>query len=191
MAQIEDITSYILDKFKAEAKMIEDEANEKYSSHIKSSESKAKAEFDAILENAHMEAKRKLEMADSSANQIQSKELLKIKNEAVKNVILKAKEKILKMDEKSYEAFLVSLLKRYNENKDGEIILSLADENKELKLLKKEAKALGLDISKEKANISGGFILKYGSIEQNCSVEAVFKEKNEELTDYINSKLFE
>ena len=68
--------------------------------------------------------------------------------------------------------------------------MSMADGNKDMPKLKKEAKALGLDISKEKSDISGGFIIKYGNTEQNCSLDAIFKEKKDELVDYINSNLF-
>ena len=190
MAQIEDITSYILDKYKADAKAIEDEASAKYESLMNESRQRAKAEFDSIMEDAAKKSEMKLAMAESSAGQIMSREILRVKNQAADSVIAKAKEKILGMPEKDYEAFLISLLKRYSENKDGEIILSRADAAKELKLLKKEAESMGLKVSKEGAAISGGFILKYGNIEQNCSVDAIFKEKKEVLTDYINANLF-
>lgn len=190
MAQIEDITSYILDKYKAEAKAIEDAAKARYESVINEAEQKAEEEFDSIMNAAAREADRRLAMAGSSAGQIMSAEILALKNQAADSVIAKAKEKLLKMDEKDYEAFLISLLKRYSENKDGEIILSLSDDTKGLKALKKEAGTHGLVISKKSADISGGFILKYGNIEQNCSIDAIFKEKKEVLTDYINSNLF-
>ena len=190
MAQIEDITSYILDKYKAEAKMIEDDAAAKYESLINESKQKAGSEYDSIMEDAARKNEMKLAMAESSAGQILSREILAIKNQAACSVIDKAKAAILSMPEKDYEAFLISLLKRYSENKDGEIILSLADEAKELTSLKKEAKSLGLTVAKESARISGGFILKYGNIEQNCSIDAIFKEKKEVLTDYINANLF-
>lgn len=190
MAQIEDITSYILDKYKAEAKAIEDDASAKYESLINESKKKAEAEYDFIIKDTAKKAEMKLAMAESAAGQIMSGEILRVKNQAAAGVMTKAKEKILAMPEKDYEAFLISLLKKYNENKDGEIILSNADKARELKLLKKEAEALGLAVAKERMDISGGFILKYGSIEQNCSIDAIFKEKKEVLTDYINANLF-
>ena len=40
------------------------------------------------------------------------------------------------------------------------------------------------------ADISGGFILKYGDIEYNLSVSAVINDKREVLEDKINTVLF-
>ena len=190
MADINDIMSYISDKLSAEAEQIKSDAKEKYDAYMQSAAVQAKKQYDALMEKANADVNSQLEMAAGSARQLQAREILKIKNEAVENIIQAAKNKIMSMEDKSYEALLVSLLKKYNEGKSGEIILSQADEKRNLKLLEKEAKALGLVVSEEKANIKGGFILKYGKIEENCSIDAVFKEKKEEITDYINSNLF-
>ncbi len=190
MAQINDITSYILEKLSNEADAIIKEAQAKHDEELSKAANEADIRSKALVENAHAEAEKKIEMAKASAKQIVSKEILKIKNEAVKNVLSGAKNSITASSDKDYEELLISLLKKYHENKKGEIILSSIDENRSLDLLKKEAEALGLSVSKEKKAISGGFILKYGNIEENCSLDAVFKEKEEELTDYINSNLF-
>ena len=190
MANIDEITSYILDQYKAEAKKIEDEAQKKASIEIDKANKTADAKCEEIISEAKKEAERKLEAAHSSARQICSKEILKIKNQAISDVLEKAKSDILNADLGKYEDFLISLLKKYHEGKSGEIVLSMADGNKDMPKLKKEAEALGLDISKEKSDISGGFIIKYGNTEQNCSVDAIFKEKKDELVDYINSNLF-
>lgn len=190
MAQITDITSYILDKFKQEAASVLDDANKKYAIELEEAEKKAQIRYDEIIADAKKEADRSLEMAQSSARQLKAKRILQIKNEAVENILTKAKNKIINLDDKAYEAILISLMKKYHENKKGEIIFASGDEKRNLDLLKKEANKMELEISKDKAQISGGFILKYGSVEQNCSIDAIFKDKKEELTDYINSKLF-
>lgn len=190
MADIKDIMSYISDKFIAEAEAIKLEAKEKYDAHMQETSIEAKSQYDAYMEKANAESKVQLEMAEGSARQLQAREILKTKNEAVENVLADSKNKIMSMNDKAYEALLISLLKKYHDEKNGEIIFSKSDEKRDLKLLEKEAKALGLELSDKRANINGGFILKYGKIEENCSIDAVFKEKREELTDYINSNLF-
>ena len=47
-----------------------------------------------------------------------------------------------------------------------------------------------LSISQNKAPITGGFILKYGNIEINSSLDAIFEENKEVLTDTVNSILW-
>ena len=46
-----------------------------------------------------------------------------------------------------------------------------------------------LEISKDTVNIDGGFILKYGNIEINSSIDALFEENKDELIDVVN-KMF-
>ena len=47
-----------------------------------------------------------------------------------------------------------------------------------------------LEISGETRNIDGGFILIYGGIEENCSIDAMFAEKRDELLDQVRKILF-
>ena len=54
--------------------------------------------------------------------------------------------------------------------------------------LKKEN--INVKIADKQADISGGFILKYGSIEYNLSLDAIIDEKKELLEDKINTILF-
>lgn len=190
MAQINDITSYILEKLSNEADAIKKEAQEKYDEELSKASHEADMRADALIENARNEAAKRIEMSKASAKQLVSKEILKIKNEAVKNILYGAKESIIKGSDKDYEDLLISLLKKYHENKKGEIILSSIDKTRSLDRLKKEVEALGLSVGSDSSAISAGFILKYGNIEENCSLDAVFREKEEELTDYINSNLF-
>ncbi len=42
----------------------------------------------------------------------------------------------------------------------------------------------------EARNIDNGFILAYGGIEENCSIEAMFAEKRDELRDQVRKILF-
>ena len=55
----------------------------------------------------------------------------------------------------------------------------------------KDIKNASLTISEEAAQIDGGFILKYGEIEENCSFEALFIDSKDELQDKINAFLFD
>ena len=44
--------------------------------------------------------------------------------------------------------------------------------------------------SEDPGRIKSGFILSYGGIEENCSLDAIFAEKAETLRDLANSILW-
>ena len=54
------------------------------------------------------------------------------------------------------------------------------------------AKALGgsLKLSKDPAPVKNGFILKYGGIEENCSLDALFASRTDALVDKVNAALW-
>ena len=47
-----------------------------------------------------------------------------------------------------------------------------------------------LKVSDERADVENGFILRYGGIEENCSLRALFSAKQEELQDEVHRSLF-
>ena len=47
-----------------------------------------------------------------------------------------------------------------------------------------------LAVSETPAQIDGGFIIKYGDVEENCSFAAVFRERRDEFIDLIRGLLF-
>lgn len=52
------------------------------------------------------------------------------------------------------------------------------------------ASGLNADVSREPADITGGFILKCGDVEENMDFFAIISAKRDELEDYINRELF-
>ena len=47
-----------------------------------------------------------------------------------------------------------------------------------------------LEVDSDPADITDGFILKYGDIEENCTFDAIFDSKRDELRDLVNKNLF-
>lgn len=47
-----------------------------------------------------------------------------------------------------------------------------------------------LTVSRETRDIDGGFVLSYGGIEENCSIEALFYAARERLQDRVQELLF-
>ena len=59
-------------------------------------------------------------------------------------------------------------------------------------LVKKLAAEKGgsLTIGEESANIENGFILRYGGVDENCSLSSLFAEKKDLLTDLVSRTLW-
>lgn len=190
MAEISEILGYISDKYKAEAEAIEKTAMAERELAMQDARAEAEAQAERIIAKANEKAAVILTEAQSSSGQIISNAVLAAKNRAIKDVIQKAKESILNLDASDYIALLDRLLERYHEDKEGEMLLCARDLEAVGKDLAEAAAKYKLTVSKETADISGGFILRYGKIEENCSIDAIFREKTEQLTDRISGVLF-
>lgn len=121
----------------------------------------------------------------------------------VRNALLKRRRKeiditfdaisnyLLNLDGENYFNIIYKLASKLN-GKEGTIILNKKDLQRlpsdfDAKLRESGVKA---EISKAPADISGGFILKCGDIEENMSFSAILSEKRDEIEDLINHELF-
>ena len=85
---------------------------------------------------------------------------------------------------------LLKMLGKYALPQDGEIFFSARDLKRmpagfqdEVKKAA-ESKNGSLTVSEEGRNIENGFILAYGGIEENCTLQAMFDAKEIDLTEY-------
>ena len=129
--------------------------------------------------------------AISSAAQKNAQSKLAFKMEMICSVMEKAKQNFLDMENSLYIEKLSKLLdSRAVMGEKGEIVFNKKDKEKLTKEFKAKLDKAGLSLSEKDADIEGGFILIYGKVEENCSVEAIFRENYEELVDFIGKNLF-
>lgn len=112
------------------------------------------------------------------------------KQEIIKAVIDNAKKAIKEQSQAEYFGFMESLLKKYALRESGKILLSADDKAAMLPEFKKAVKSLGLEALTAELPARGGFILVYGSVEINCTIDAVFDASIEEISDMLNEFLF-
>lgn len=111
-------------------------------------------------------------------------------------VIADACDRVKNLDEGKYFEILKSMAEKYLLPREGEICFSKKDLERMPANFREEIKGLAqkkggtLEISGEARNIDGGFILVYGGIEENCSIDAMFAEKRDELLDQVRKILF-
>ncbi len=169
----------------------------------------ADAEFSADAESARSRIK-------TSAEKLRSNIMLDAKSAKLDETFEKARLKLINLPDGDYEKMLsimlVSTVKNQIESEkraldqdtDGEItvcetyevLLSAKDKARVGTSMIKEASALAktagkkLSVSDENANIDGGFILRAGDIEINCSIGLILSQLRNELEGDVYHILF-
>lgn len=156
-------------------------------------EADARAEADAISAKAQAAVKNQLDAARSAAELAQRRAILAAKQEIIGAAIDSARESIYKLPDSDYFALILKMVGKFSLPQEGELIFSPAD-LKRLPAsfetsLAKSAKGK-LTVSRETRGIDGGFVLSYGGIEENCSIEALFYAARERLQDQVQELLF-
>lgn len=192
MGGLEKITEQIIKKANDEAELIINDAKQK----ALAISNESKKEINELFKNNQNIIKNDCEkimsMAQSQDRQRERSELLKARSEVIETIISDAKKAITEMEKDKYKEVLLKILKNSMTESEGEIIFSKNDiklvDDDFIKKIKDLSKGK-LTVLKETQNIENGFIIRYGKIEQNCSIESIFEEKHNELTDLVNDFL--
>ena len=174
----------IIAQAEAEAKRINDEAYEK-----------AEIDCKKIVSSARSEAALMGKISTSGAKTESRKRLLAAQRKIEQEVIDKALSRLRQLPDDEYFGVIKKLCVKYARG-NGELLLSKADKkrlpsdftaslNREL-----SKKGASLTVAEDCAKIDGGFILRYGGIEENCSFSALAEEKRDDILDRLNSMLF-
>lgn len=126
------------------------------------------------------------------------KQILVAKQSVLDDIFMEAFDKIRKLDRDEYIEFLSNMAAKYSINGTDEMIFSEFDKksfgdeivNKTNYLLEKSGKISSIVMSEEVRDIDGGFILKSGSIENNCTFKVLYDIARKELTTPIANILF-
>lgn len=191
MSDLNIITDAIIAAAEAEAKKISEKAEKDCAEIIKAAEEKANIEAEKYLKESAEKVKNITEIAESGAIKLLATDLLRQKSEMISSLLTECKQEIYKMDDKSYNELLVRLLKKHaHKNDSGIISFNKKDKERLSDEMSEEIQKAGLKIDEEFCDILGGFVLKYDKIDENCSVEEIFRSQYEKATDYLNKELF-
>lgn len=188
MSGLENIISRLESDCAAQCgKIAEDAANETRSV-FKNAEDESRVECEKIIADAEKRAEAILKKAESTAQTVSARTMLAAKVSLIDETLEAAVKKLQKLDDNSYFAILLLLAKKYAEKGTGIMYLSAADK---ARLPEHFAESLeNIVIAEECADISDGFILKYGDIEINCTFEAMLNASRDELKALAGSILF-
>ena len=191
MSDLNIITDAIIAAAEAEAKKISEKAEKDCAEIIKAAEEKANIEAEKYLKESAEKVKNITEIAESGAIKLLATDLLRQKSEMISSLLTECKQEIYKMDDKSYNELLVRLLKKHaHKNDSGIISFNKKDKERLSDEMTEEIEKAGLKIDEGFCDILGGFILKYDKIDENCSVEEIFRGQTEKATDFLNKELF-
>jgi V/A-type H+-transporting ATPase subunit E len=196
MAGVDNIVKEILQEAETAAGALLNEAKENADKIIRDG---AKAD-----EKASEAAKAKAEkaVADLASRAVSQcalrkrQALLKAKQEIIDEVVHKAYMKLSTQDTDAYFSMVKTLVQKNVRAGEGKVCFSETDLKavpagfaEDLDKIAKEAGGT-LTVSPDPVKIRSGFILSYGGIEENCSLDAIFAGKADTLRDLANSILW-
>lgn len=196
MTGLEKMQSQILDEARRNADEILEQAGNEAREVKEETDRMAQEESRRILEKAGAEVKNIEERAISSCALQRRQVLLEAKQEIIAQILEKAYLSLVQADEDTYFQIIRKMLEKYAAGQDGKICFSKRDlermpegfEEEICEIAKKNGGTLAL--SQDAREISGGFVLIYGGIEENCSFRAMFNSRKDELSDKVHEILF-
>lgn len=191
---MDKIIAHIQAESNAAAKAITDAATAEVQEMLAVAEQKAKLLAASEREQSAARQQEASAAAQSAARLAKRRILLRKRGELIAQVIADAQKRLQALPDDEAIAFLLRLATANAGNAKGEMQLCEKDLARLpanfTEQLQKAAPEATLTISKTPAKISGGFILRCGEIEQNCSLESLFYAAREKLQDIAQNTLF-
>lgn len=196
MAGIEKITEEILSEAEKQADSILEKAKTEADEAVSEAEKKNRKVSFAARKKADQKAALYTERLESRSAQIQKLGVLKAKQDIISDILAKAREKLRSQDTEAYFEMLLKFLPDAVQPEDGEMLLSEKDlarvpgDFAEKAAEIAGAKGGSLKLSKTPSPEPDGFLLRYGMIEINMSLDAVFEDHSDTLRDVIQKSLW-
>ena len=196
MTVLDKMKSQILDEAKAAAEGKIAEAKAQAEEAIRNAKEDAAKQTESILHKSKNDVSNYQERLESSIDLQKRTKILAAKQEVIAGVLEKARAKVEAMEAGEYFSMLLKMVEKYALAQDGEICMCAADLARlpegfeaEVSRIAKE-KGGSLKLSGEGKQIKNGFILVYGGVEENCTINAMFDAKKDELSDIVHRLVF-
>lgn len=146
--------------------------------------------YDDLFETEAPEVRRRAEII---ANLDVKKIKLGAKRELIEQSFRQAFERLYKLSDDKYLAFMEKLLDQAVSSGDEELLVSGKEKRMNKSWLDKynAAKGRKLTLSAEKADIEAGFILRRGRISVNCSLDTLVRWLEDDLESDVVKRLFD
>lgn len=194
MNGLDSIVNKILEEAKGEADAILADAQKQADEMLGEADQEAQRQAAQRWESAEKKAES-IRAAKVSAAHLSGRErILAAKGQAIDQILNEARHSLMSLPEGQYFAMLKKLILAHVRPGEGEMLLSQEDKDRLPKRFLKEVNAEieggNLSLSEETAELGGGVILRYGGVEENCSLDALFRDRHETLQDRVAQVLF-
>jgi len=176
----------ILDEAKAEAAEI-----------LKQADDATEAQSAALVNETRERAELIGRIADSGSELEGRKLLLSLRQELISGVIDEALKRLRALPAEQYFSVCERLACRFADKGEGQIVFSKADRERlpggfmDALNGKLEGKGAKLALAADTVESNGGFVLRYGGIEENCSFAAIVEQDRDSLSDRLGKILFD
>ena len=199
MKGIEKITARIAADAETEDAAVRQESDARVAAIRAEYEKKAQEEAAAVIREGEKENEQRVSRIDRTARLEAKRTVLAMKQEMVSKAFDLAKEQITSMPAEQYVDFLVRQITQAVSTGSEELIMNPADREKYgAQTVKAANEALNagnrtgaLKLSAETRPMSGGFILKQGDIEVNCTIDLLLELIRGDLAAQVAEVLFE
>jgi len=196
MSGLEKIIEDIRKESESTIAEIRNRANKEASDILEKANEEAEKSCSAVRKETERKIRDSRQRALSASELARRKKLLSTKQELISDTIEEALNKISELPEEAYFGIVIKMAaENAHVQESGEIFFSEKDllrlpSDFEKRLNTVLTNGSKLSVSAKAADIKNGFILSYGGIEENCSFEAVFNAKHEEMQDKVCKILF-
>lgn len=196
MSGLDKMKARILEEAKSQAEEITGKARAEADAAVQAAAQDAQAEADRIIERSKREAADYAMRVESSMDMQRRQAVLAAKQDVISGVLDAAYDAVMNLDDEKYFEMIGKLLEKHALPEDGVICFSKRDMGRMPEAFKvrigdiARAKGGSLRLSDTPGKMDGGFLLVYGGIEENCTIQAVFASRKEELSDQVNRLLF-
>lgn len=199
MKGIEKITARIAADAEAEDSVVRKESEERIAQIRADYEKQAQEAAAAILKDGAKENEQHASRIERTAQLEAKRNILGMKQEMVSKAFELAKEKIVNMPQEEYVAFLVRQIEQAASTGHEMLILNQTDRERcgaaviaaANAALTATGKPGALTLAEETRPMSGGFILKQGDVEVNCTVDILLELVRGDLAAPVAGVLFE
>ena len=159
-------------------------------------ESVIASDWEQTLGEARKQAEKTVSAAESAAEADKRRAVLKAKTELLARVLAEAEKRILDLPDDEYFSLMLKLAVKACAHHGGTVIFGQRDlarlpKDFIVKLNSLLPAGVSADVSSAPANIAGGFILRHGDIEENCSISAMMADRRDDLRDTAAKILFQ
>ena len=187
MSTLDRITEEILAQANAQADKILTAANRKAAEILAKGKSEREERERLLREASEQEYRDIARRAESAGRQARRRALLQARNLAVDEAVGEAKANILALPDGTYFDLLFGLFRKNAQPRDGVVRFAPADRARLpgdfVGRCGQVFPECALTLGEDMCGIANGFVVEYGDILQNCSIDGIFESEGQALRD--------